>query len=81
MSGYIKTWNVDRIIGDLRSAYYVCTDSKQTGFTTWPIKQDLYRVKWALDDMIRDCPTFLDEAEFLKEHEQEKLVRVLSKDY
>ena len=27
MGGYIKTWNADRIIGDLHSAYYICAES------------------------------------------------------
>ena len=77
----IKTWNTNRIISELYSAYYACKDPRQTGFATWPIKQDLYRVKWALDEMIRKCPTFLDEAEFLKEHEQEKLLDALKNEY
>lgn len=81
MAGFIKTWNANRIINELQSAYYTCRDPGQTGFTTWPIKQDLYRVKWALDEMIRKCPTFLDEAEFVKEHEQKQLIDTLSRNY
>lgn len=81
MAGYIKTWNADRIIGDLHSAYYICADPRQTGFSTWPVKQDLYRVKWAIDEILSKCPKFSDEEEFLKEHEQEKLIEILSKDY
>lgn len=79
--GYIKRWNVDEIIRQLNSAYYTCTDPRHDGFTIWPIKQDLYRVKWAIDRIIKECPTFVDEPEFLKEHEQEILIETLKKDF
>lgn len=81
MAGYIKRWNISDIINQLNSAYYVCSDSRQDGFTTWPIKQDLYRIKWTLDRIIENCPTFLDEPDFLKEHEQEVLIETLKKNY
>jgi hypothetical protein len=40
------------------------------GFTTFEIKKDLYKLKWMLDAIIKDSPTFSGEDEFLKEHEQ-----------
>lgn len=49
------------------------------GYTQWAIKQDLYRLKWLLDEIMKDAPEFSGEAEFLKEHEQTKMWRTLSK--
>jgi hypothetical protein len=49
------------------------------GFTTFEIKKDLYKLKWLLDEIIADSPTFSDEEGFLKEHEQTKMWRTLSK--
>lgn len=81
MGGYIKHWNKNKIMTDLRQAYYICSDPKQDGFTTWPIKQELYEIKWMLDDLIKNCPTYSLEEDFLKEHEQNVLVNTLKKRY
>jgi hypothetical protein len=50
---------------------------RNDGFTTWDIKQDLYKLKWMLDAIIKDAPTFVDEEEFIKEHEQKVMWRTL----
>lgn len=81
MGGYIKTWNKDQILTQLRQAYYTCSDPRQDGFVTWPIKQDLYQIKWELDNLIKKCPIYSPEAEFLKEHEQQLLVDILKNNY
>ena len=81
MGGYIKKWNKDQILNQLRQAYYICSDPRQDGFTTWPVKQELYEIKWMLDEIIKQCPTFSPEEEFLKEHEQKLLISVLAKKY
>jgi hypothetical protein len=49
------------------------------GWNQWAIKQDLYKLKWLLDEIMADSPTFADEEEFLKKHEQTKMWRTLSK--
>jgi hypothetical protein len=47
------------------------------GFTTFEIKKDLYKLKWMLDAIMKDAPTFSGEDEFLKEHEQKVMWRTL----
>jgi len=54
-------------------------EPKNDGFTQWMIKQDLYKLKWLLDEIMADAPTFAGEEEFLKEHEQVKMWRTLKK--
>jgi hypothetical protein len=49
------------------------------GFTTFEIKKDLYKLKWMLDAIMKDAPTFSGEDEFLKEHEQKVMWRTLQK--
>jgi hypothetical protein len=49
------------------------------GFTQSMMKQDLYKLKWLIDEIIQDSPTFAGEDEFLKEHEQVKMWRTLKK--
>jgi len=49
------------------------------GWNQWAIKQDLYKLKWLLDEIMADAPSFAGEEEFLKEHDQTKMWRTLSK--
>lgn len=52
-------------------------NSRNDGYTQWAIKQDLYRVKWLVDNILKDSPTFSGEEEFLKEHDQVVMWRTL----
>lgn len=57
---------------ELRSNY---TD----GFNQWELKKDIYKIKWLVDDILKNSPTFSDEDEFVKEHEQLMIVRELER--
>jgi hypothetical protein len=73
----IKNWNVDKVITDCQKMYYGANDPYVTGWNNWPCKQDLYRVKFAVDEMLKNTAKFAGEAEWLKEQEQEKIVKIL----
>jgi hypothetical protein len=73
----IIDWNVDRIINECRKMYAGANDPYVTGWNNWPCKQDLYRVKFAVDAMLAETSTFSGEEEWLKEQEKEKVVRIL----
>ena len=49
------------------------------GYVQWEIKKDLHKLKWLLDEILKDSPEFVGEDEFLKEHEQVKMWRTLAK--
>jgi hypothetical protein len=49
------------------------------GYTQWAIKQDLYRIKWLVDNILKDSPTFSGEEEFLKDHEQHVMWKTLQR--
>lgn len=78
----IRNWNVNQIIGELQKCYWATTDPRMDGFTTWPCKQDLYRVKFALEDMLKNCPEYVDEQQWLDqqqlERDQKNMWRTLS---
>jgi hypothetical protein len=74
----IKRWNVEEIQRQISSMQYAATDPRMDGFNTWPVKQDLYRLKWAIDHALEQCPNYVTEAEFLEEHEKEKMWKVLN---
>jgi hypothetical protein len=50
------------------------------GFIAWGAKQDLYRLKWIIEDALRRCPDFSPEKEWLKEQEQERIIKILKDD-
>ena len=59
--------------------YHGANDQNLTGFVNWPCKQDLYCVKFAVDEMLRNTSTFVGEEEWLKEQEKEKMWKALKK--
>ena len=73
----IKHWNVENIIRQINSAYYSCTDPRMDGFVTWGYKQDLYQIKFILDEVLRKCPTYSGEEEWLREQEKNLVVKIL----
>ena len=75
----IIDWNVDRVIGDCHKMYRGAIDPYVTGYNNWPCKQDLYRVKFAVDEMLKNSPTFADEESWLREQEQQKMWEALKK--
>jgi len=74
----IKNWDVDRVIGECQKMYHVATDPHVTGFVNWPCKQDLYRVKFAVDEMLAKTSRFSGEDEWLLEQEKNKMWKRLT---
>ena len=74
----IIDWNVDKVIADCQKMYRGAVDPYATGWVNWPCKQDLYRVKFAVDEMLRNTSTFADEEEWLKDQEKEKMWKTLN---
>ena len=74
----IKTWNADQIISQCQQMYFGATDPMVTGWVNWPCKQDLYRVKFAVDEMLSKTPKFIGEAEWLLEQEKDKMWKRLT---
>lgn len=67
----IIKWNTKDIINQINTMSWTITDPREDGFTTWGIKQDLYRIKWAVDAALEKSSTYSVEEEWLKEHEKE----------
>jgi hypothetical protein len=74
----IRTWNANQIIGQCQQMYHGANDPHVTGWVNWPCKQDLYRVKFAVDEMLAKTSRFSGEDEWLLEQEQEKMWKRLT---
>ena len=51
----------------------------QTGFITWPIKKQMYQLKWLIEESLESASRYAGEDEFLNEHEQQRLINILKK--
>ena len=68
----IRNWNAGEIISEIQKIYFATTDYRMDGYTTWACKQDLYRVQFALERMLKNCPTYSLEDEWLEEQRLER---------
>ena len=79
--GHKKQIDVANIAGQINSAAYECNSPFNDEFIGWGYKQDLYRLKWILEDSLRRCGSFgSTEEDWLKEQEQEKIIKILKND-
>jgi hypothetical protein len=74
----IKNWSADQVISELQKIYFATTDPRMDGFVTWGCKQDLYRVQFALEDMMKRCPKYHGEQEWLDERQKELVWKALN---
>ena len=77
--GYTRSYSITKAAQEINAAVYDATDTRMDGYTCWGAKQDLYRLKWLLDDALSRCPKFSVEDEWLKEQEQQQLLDLLRK--
>lgn len=73
------TWDVARIIADLRACRAQVASPYNDGFSAWGCKQDLLQVKYELDRMLQDLPTFAGEEEYCLEQEKRNVWQALNK--
>jgi len=75
--GHKYQLDMTSIASQINSAVY--EQNLQDGFTGWGYKQDLYRLKWILDDAIKRSPPYSGEQEWLREQEKKQVIKILSK--
>lgn len=62
----------------IRAIRHDACDMRVDSFLQWGAKQDLWRLKWILDQAIKDCPHFsATEDDWLKEEEKKQVMRIL----
>ncbi len=78
--GHKYQLDMSLIAGQINSAAYEASSAYNDGYIGWGYKQDLYRLKWILEDAIKRCPEFAPEHEWLREQEKQKVIRILKDD-
>ena len=75
----IRDWDADQVIAQCRKMYVGANDPYMTGWNNWPAKQDLYRVKFAVDEMLQNTAKFTPEDEWLEDQEKQRMWKALIK--
>lgn len=59
-----------------REVFYI-TDPRMDGFTTWARKQNLYELKFYIEEQLKKCPTYAGEDEWLEEQLMYRVQKIL----
>lgn len=75
--GFKKRWDVDDMYRQISAASHEVCSPYNDGFSAFFSKQDLYQMYWHLGDVLRKCPKFSGEDEWLQEQEKKRVVKIL----
>lgn len=65
-------WSLKEVQSQINKIVWAASDPRQDGFTTWGCKQDLYRIKYMIEDALARCPEYSIEHEWLEEQRVER---------
>jgi hypothetical protein len=78
--GFRKPMDYNSVHHQIYLAGVELNSPRNDGYTTWPIKQDLYKLKFLLDEIMQTSPTYGDlEQEFLTEESKRQVWHMLEK--
>lgn len=73
-----KNWSVSDITQQIHNISREGNSPYNDGYTGWYIKQDLYQIKFILDEVIKNAPSFGDtEEQWLIEQEKKRIINHL----
>ena len=75
--GHKKDWDMNAIRHQIWTMRHEATTPYNDGWTAFSVKQELYQLKWQIDQALADCSTFAGEDEWLCEQEQERIINIL----
>jgi len=75
--GFKKDWDLNSIKHQIWLMRAEMNSGYNDGWTAWSIKQEMYQLKWLLDESLVSSGEFHGEEAWLKEQEQNRLVKIL----
>jgi len=75
--GFKQPADVSHIISEIRRIANECRSPYNDGYISFGLKKDLYLIDHVLKELIKDCPTFAGEEEWLTEIEKERIINYL----
>lgn len=57
--------------------YHWMTDPRHDGYSSWGMKQDLYQLQFALEEILKKSPKYYGEEEWIQEQRTQKALKEL----
>lgn len=73
----MKTPTLEEVKHYIQREVFYITDPRMDGYTTWTRKQRLYEIKFLLDKLLKTCPTYSLEDEWLEEQKMVEVQKIL----
>jgi len=71
--GFRKPIEKSSVMMQMTSAYSYIKSPHSDGFSAWYTKQELYEIKFVLDEILKQCPEFTGEQEWLEEQHKKRV--------
>ena len=75
--GFRKPMDYNSVHDQIRTSGAELCSPYNDGYTTWEIKKDLYQLKFLLDEILANSPTYSVEPQFLEEQSKKKMWKTL----
>ena len=75
--GFKKTWDVSEISHNIYCMSRECSSPYNDGYTSFEIKKELYEIKFIIDQVLKNSPSFSGEEEWLTEQEKKRIIKHL----
>ena len=69
--------DIGKIAHEIWALTFECKNPHNDGFTAWGYKQDLYTIKFLVEQSLSGCPEFTQEKEWLTKMEKERIIKLL----
>ena len=69
--------DMSNVVSIVNAIKHDACDMRSDGYVQWGSKQDLWRLKWIIDEALSQCPEFSIEEEWLREQGKKKVIRIL----
>jgi vancomycin permeability regulator SanA len=76
--GFRKPMDYNSVSHQIYIAGVELNSPRNDGYVAFEIKKDLYRLKFLLDEILKDSPEFVGESEFLQEQSKKQMWRALN---
>ena len=76
--GFRKPMDYNSVNHQIYIAGVELNSSRNDGYVQWEIKKDLYQLKCLLDQILKNSPEFVGEAEFLEQQSKKQMWRALN---
>jgi hypothetical protein len=76
--GFRKPMDYNSVSHQIYIAGVELNSPRNDGYVAFEIKKDLYRLKFLLDEILKDSPEFVGEPEFLEQQSKRQMWKALN---